>query len=322
MANNIVTSYDAKIHNREDLGDTIWNIAPHDTFLLDNAKKTSASNNLHEWLHDSLPTPSLTNAVVEGTDAVTQAQTAVSRIGNYTQNLQKVFAVSDGQKASDEAGLTELARLTYNNQKAIKLDAEATLLERTSGAVGDTSTARTMKGVAGFIVTNALCGTGGSVVAGSGASTFTNPTVTAGTARPLTEALLTQGMQQSFVKGGKVTTLLVSPLGKMTVSGFNARVAKMQNVADDSKVYHTAIDVYDSDFGPISIVPSIVLAQVSSTNAYGLDLTKFAVAEKQSIGMEKLARTGTYDKYMINWELTLESRAEEASFVIRDLSGY
>jgi len=35
-----------------------------------------------------------------------------------------------------------------------------------------------------------------------------------------------------------------------------------------------------------------------------------------------LARTGNYDKYMINWEATLEVRAEEGSFIIRDLSGY
>ncbi|MGY6156617.1 SU10 major capsid protein [Paraburkholderia graminis] len=320
---NIVNSYAAAVHNREDLGDKIWNIAPDDTWFLDNIGKTTATNNLHEWLHDTLPTPSLTNAVIEGTDAVTQAQTPVTRIGNYTQNLQKVFGVSDRQKASDEAGMTEVARLTYNNMKAIKLDMEATLLERTSGAVGDGSTtASTMKGVAGFLVTNALCGTGGSVVAGTSSTTFTNPTITAGTARALTEDMLISGMQKSFSKGGKVSTLLVSPLGKSTISGFQERVQKFQDVAQDSKVYHTAIDVYDSDFGAISIVPSIVLSQVSSTNAYGLDVKQFALAEKQSIGMEKLARTGTYDKYMVNWEATLEVRAEEGSFIIRDLSGY
>lgn len=319
MANNIITTYDAKLHNREDLGDKIWNIAPDETWFLDNASKTTASNNLHEWLHDSLPTPSLTNAVVEGVDAVTQAQTPVSRIGNYTQNMQKVFAVSDAQKASDEAGLTELARLTYNNMRAIKLDAEATLLERTSGSVGDSATARTMKGAAGFLVTNALCGTGGSVVAGTGASTFTNPTITAGTARALTEDLIVQGMQKAKSKGGTVTSLLVSMAGKVSVSGFQERVQKFQDVSKESKVYHTAIDVYDSDFGPITIVPSIVLTQIGSTNAYGLDMKQFAVAEKQSVGLEKLARTGTYDKYMINWELTLEARAEEGSFIIRDL---
>jgi len=213
--------------------------------------------------------------------------------------------------------------LTYNNMKAIKLDMEASLLERTAGGVGDgVTTPRTLKGAAGFIVTNALCGTGGSVVAGTSSTTFTNPTITAGTPRPLIENLLTEGMQQAFSKGGKVTTLLVSPLGKMTVSGFNERVAKFQDVAQDAKVYHTAIDVYDSDFGAISIVPSIVLSQVGSTNAYGLDVDKFAIAEKQSAGMEKLARTGNYDKYMINWEATLEVRAEEGSFIIRDLSGY
>jgi len=320
---NIVTSYDAKIHNREDLGDQIWNIAPDDTWFLDNAGKTSATNNLHEWLHDTLPTPNLNNAVLENVDAVPQAQAPVSRIGNYTQNLQKVFAVTDAQKASDEAGMTEVARLTYNNMKAIKLDAEATLLERTAGAIGDNVTARKMLGAAGFLTTNALCGVGGSVVAGDrSTTTFANPTVTAGTARPLTEDLLIAGMQKAFVKGGKVSTLLVSPLGKSTVSGFQERVQKFQDVASNSKVYHTAIDVYDSDFGPISIVPSIVLAQVGSTNAYGLDVKQFAVAEKQSVGMEKLARTGTYDKYMVNWELTLEVRAEEGSFIIRDLSSY
>ncbi|KAK46347.1 hypothetical protein BG58_10980 [Caballeronia jiangsuensis] len=93
-------------------------------------------------------------------------------------------------------------------------------------------------------------------------------------------------------------------------------------MAKESKTYHTAIDVYDTDFGAITVVPSIVLSQVSSTNAYLLDSKQFALAEKQSVGLEKLSRTGTYDKYMINWEATLEVRAEEGSAIIRDLSSY
>jgi hypothetical protein len=324
MANNIQTTYVNAQRNREDLADFIANISPDETWTLETIGKTSATNELHEWLHDVLPVPNLNNAAVEGMDAVTQAQSQVARIGNYTQNLQKVFAVSDKQKTSDEAAETELARLLYNNMKGIKLDMEASILERTSGGIGtDGTVGSTMKGINGFIVTNALCGVGGSVVAGTASGTsFTNPTITAGTARPLTEALLMQGMEQSYTKGGKVTSLLVSPLGKQTVSGFQERVTKYQNVAEDSKVYHTAIDAYASDFGVITIVPSIVLSQVSSTTAYGLDTAQFKLAEKESIGYEKLARTGTYDKYMINWEATLECRAEEGSFTIRDLSGY
>jgi len=51
MANNIQTTYTNALTNREDLGDEIWNIAPHDTWFLDNVGKTSATNELHEWLH-------------------------------------------------------------------------------------------------------------------------------------------------------------------------------------------------------------------------------------------------------------------------------
>ncbi|MEX3923072.1 DUF5309 family protein [Paraburkholderia sp. BR10936] len=324
MANNIVTPYEVKT-NREDLGDKIWNIAPDKTPVLDAIGKTTATNSLHEWVHDTLPIASTTNAVTDGIDAVTQAQTAAARIGNYTQNLQKVFAVSDNQKTSDEAGMTELARLTYNNMKSIKLDMEATILERTAGTVGDDtgSNPRTMLGVAGFLTTNALCGAGGSVTAGARtASSFANPTIVAGTARPLTEDLLIAAMQDAYTKGGTPSTFFVSPKGKVTVSSFNERVTKMQNVADDSKTYHTAIDAYATDFGVITIVPNIVLAQVGSTNAYLIDTKQFALAEKKSVGLEQLARTGTYDKYMINWEATLEVRAEEGSAIIRDLSGY
>jgi len=276
---------------------------------------------LHEWLHDVLPTPNANNAVLEGIDATPQAQNPVTRLANYTQQLQKVFAVSDAQRTSDEAGMTEVARLTYDNTKALKLDMEAAVLTRTSGTAGDASTtARTLKGAAGFIGTNSYSGTGGSFVAGTG--TFSNPTITAGTARALTEDLLIQGMQDSFTKGGKVTTFLVSPKGKSTVSSFQERVQKFQDVAQDSKTYHTAIDVYASDFGAIDIVPSIVLAQVGDKNAYGIDPAMFALAEKQPTRFEQLPRTGTYNKYMLNWEGTLECRAEEGSFIIRDLSSY
>lgn len=69
---------------REDLSDTIVNIAPTDTVFMSNIGKEKVKQRYHEWLQDTLTTAA-NCAVTEGNDAVLTTAAAQTRVGNYTQ---------------------------------------------------------------------------------------------------------------------------------------------------------------------------------------------------------------------------------------------
>ncbi|MGL5735539.1 MAG: SU10 major capsid protein, partial [Beijerinckiaceae bacterium] len=112
---NTLQTYQSS-YNAEDVSEIIMNISPLDTPLLTLARKGSAEATYTEWPIESLAAADGNNANIEGDDAATDASTTPTRVGNYTQLVDKVFQVSTTQDAIKKYG----AKNEFARQKAKK----------------------------------------------------------------------------------------------------------------------------------------------------------------------------------------------------------
>ena len=89
---------------REDLIDTIYDISPTETPFMSSIGKTKATATYHEWQTDSLAAVDTSNAAVEGADATSATLAPTTRLGNYTQIVQKTIQTSGTLDVVNKAG--------------------------------------------------------------------------------------------------------------------------------------------------------------------------------------------------------------------------
>ena len=289
-----VTTYTA-VGNKEDVSDIITNITPTETPLYSMFGKTKADNVYHEWLEDELSPPQK-NAKVEGDDYDSPTSTNRARKGNYTQIFEKVAKVTGSQEAVKKHGIkSELAYQMANRMKEIARDVEYAIINNTAKVAGDASTAREMGGIQAFVTTN---------VDDNG-----------GTARSLTEDLLNDGIQSAWQAGGDPNVVVVCGKHKRTISGFTAGATKYLEAEDKRLV--AAVDVYESDFGVVRIIPHRYML---TDRLFILDTNYWKTAYLRPFKVKDIPPTGDYVAKVIIGELTLEARAEKANAIIKDLS--
>lgn len=288
-----LTTYTA-VGNREDLSDIITNISPTDTPLYSTFGKVTATATYHEWLEDELASPT-DNAMVEGADYNIAAPTARIRKGNYTQIFAKGYGVSGTQEVVLKAGIK--SEIAYQLQKAMKeiaRDVEYAYVNNLTANPGSTTTARKLGGIQAFVVTNVLAN--------------------GGVPRTLTEDLLNEGIQRAWEAGGNPDLILCSGSKKRVISSFTAGV--MKTIEAEDKRLVAAIDVYESDFGILKVVPSRFMP---SDRIFILETGKFKTAYLRPFKQEEKAKTGDRIEKVVIGELTLEVRAEKANSIIKDL---
>jgi len=295
---NTFSTY-AAVGMREDLIDVIENISPMDTWITSNIGSGKCSARYHEWQRDALAA-SAANAVIEGDDATTVAIPPTTREGNYTQILRKVFQITDTEEVVDKAGRgSEVGYQTAMKIKELAKDIEYALLINASAVSGATGTARQLKGILGWIATNVTTGTGTGTEA-------------------LTESMLNDNLALVWAQGGKPQNVLVGQFNKRKISAFTTNT---RDVSADEKKLTSAVDIYQSDFGTIAIR----LHHELNTTAAGTlvvlgDMGLWKKAWLRPVKKDELARTGASRKFMIEAELTLESRAEAGSGKITELT--
>jgi len=247
----IYNAYDA-IGQREDLTDIIYDISPTTTPFMSSIGKTKATAVFHEWQTDSLAAATTNNAAVEGADASDATLTPTTRLGNYTQILQKTIKVSGTLDTVNKAGRkSEKAYQLAKASQELKRDLETILLANQGRSAGTTnSTARKMGSLLSWIKTNSVANTTGDPTT-IGVSTRTD-----GTARTFTEALLKEVVAEVFASGGTPKILMVGATGKQKVSSFTGLSAYRYNVnaggggaGVGAATIVGAADVYLSDFG-------------------------------------------------------------------------
>jgi hypothetical protein len=310
------TRYDA-VGAREDLSDVIYNISPQDTPIMSSIGKTSAKAVYHEWQTDALASVNTSNALVEGADATAATLSATTRIGNYTQIVGKTVQVSGTLEAVDKAGRkSEKAYQLAKASAELKRDIEGIITANQGQSAGSSSAARVMGSLLSYIKTNTNKGSG--TTAGADPTTIGVSTRTDGTTRTFQESMLKDVVAKVFTSGGTPSVLMVSPALKQVVSGFTGLAQHRYNSTTAGEITILAgADLYQSDFGVISIVPNRFMR---TRDALVLDPEYAALAYLRPFQTIDLAKSGDSEKTQILAELTLEVKNEAAHGGVFDLS--
>lgn len=298
----------------EDLADVIYNIAPMDTYFLNNVGRGKATNVLHEWQTDTLDTPSKTNKFTEGDDFSAQAINPTTRLKNYAQIARKDFVITATANAQNTAGRKqELAYQIVLKGKALKRDIESHLVSAENASAGSSASPRSAAAVETWIYTN-------NHIAATGQTTSTTPAPvsglastagTDGSATAFVEADLQNALLQAWSCGGETDVILLPPNLKRKLDAYTGLATRFRNVSAGSQAEITsAADVYTSAYGSHKVVLS---RYMRASAVLCLDLSTWAVAWLRPIQMEDIAKSGDSEKRMLVGEYTLEARTPTAN---------
>jgi hypothetical protein len=311
LPTNTFTAFSA-IGQREDLSDTIFNIAPSATPIMSAIGKAKATGVLHEWQTDSLAAVDTANAVLEGDDATTDSADVTVRLGNRCMIMDKVARTTGTLEAVTKAGRdSELDYQVVKKTKELKRDMEAWIASNNIAVTGNTTTARKAAGMLAWISTNTDCDAGGSDPSPITGADARND----GTQRAFTEAQLKNALAQAWNEGGDPTNIYVGAFNKQKFSGFTGGATRTDD-AEDKRIT-AAVDVYVSDFGTLKVIPS----RFSRTrDCLILDTSMWKIAYLRPLQSVQLAKTGDSDRKQILVEWTLEACNEKASAGVFDLT--
>lgn len=244
---NTLQTYQSN-YNAEDVSEIIMNISPVDTPLLSTAKKGTAEATYTEWPIESLTAVDGSNANIEGDDAATDASTTPSRVGNYTQLVDKVLQVSTTQDAIRKYGAkNEFARQKAKRGKELKRDMETIMLRNQARVVGAAGTAQLMRSLPSWYTTNASRGA-------SGANGSASAAATDGTQRNFSESLFRGLLVTAITNANELPSLVMAgPANRANLSSqLSGNASRFYEVKDGT--LNASISVYRSDFGPLKFV--------------------------------------------------------------------
>jgi len=302
------------IGQREDLIDVIYDISPTETPIMSTLARTKATAVFHEWQTDSLAAATAANAAVEGADGVSATISPTTRLGNYTQIVQKVVQTSGTLEAVNKAGRrSERAYQLAKASSELKRDMETIITANQGRDAGSSTTARKLGAILSWLKTNTSKGTSGTDPTTIGVSTRSD-----GATRTFTEQLLKDEVAAAFDSGGNPTMLVVGSGLKQKVSSF-AGIAAQRYMApgDQPTTIIGAADVYMSDFGTLSVVPDRFMR---TRDALLLDPEYAALSYLRPFQTNDLAKTGDSEKTQLLAEFTLEMRNEAAHAIVADLN--
>ena len=310
------------IGQREDLSNTIFNIAPTETPVVSSIGKTKATATYHEWQTDDLAAASAAG-LIEGADASGASDTPTTRVGNRTQIQGKTVHISGTLDAVDKAGRkTETAYQLAKAGQELKRDMEKTILGNVAASNGTAgSAARLLGTIQSWLGTNFVTMTDGVAPVGANG---TAARTEGATASAFTEAKLKDVVKSCFENGGNPTLLVVPPTQKQVVSTFTG-IAEQRYQAPAAKATTIigAADVYLSDFGTLSVVPDRFMTADTTPDAEQalvLDPTMASVATLRPFESNLLAKTGDSEKHQMLVEYTLQVSNEKAHGIVADLA--
>lgn len=327
LANTHDTYAAVGIH--EDLSNVISMITPEETPFTSNiGASRSVKDTRHKWQTDTLATPDLTNAKVQGFQYDFSAITPTSEVSNVTQIVSKEFRVAKTLDAVDTAGrANETNREKLKRGMEIKIDLEAIMLSNQASVAGSGSVPAKMGGLRAWIATNDSLGSGGAS-GGYNSGTSAVDVATNGTQRAFTKTLLDAAIQAGYLSGGNPNMIMLSPYVKQVFSGFmsDTDVAQLRtNVQGKAATMVGAVDAYLSDFGLLAAVPNRQMARAGAAvarNVFLIDKEKVRMGWLRKIQEDKdVARTGDATPCAMVGEATLIVDNEAAHAVVADVYG-
>ena len=307
----------AAVGEREQLADVIYRIDPSETPFFSNAKKETSNGIFTEWQTQELASASATNYVNEGAAISTAAATPTVRLGNYHQISVKSFATSGTLDAVDTAGRER----EHNYQKVLKALELRRDIEK---AITDTNVARSgsdPRKSASLMtwMTNGSVGASGAFATGDGTDTVTD-----GTDRALTLALIEDGMQDAWTDGGNPSMMLASATNRANFSDLSASGNLVSNdvnmTAAKEVAYVGSTSVFLTDFGTVEATPSRFM---SNDKMFLLDpeFASLCTLNGRNFQEKDMGDTGDSQATMLITEWALKVLAPKAHAGIFDLSG-
>ena len=326
---NTRTTYGA-VAIREDLSNVIYNISPTDTPFINGAGRSSASGVYFEWETDVLAAAA-DNFQAEGDDLTSAAVVEPSRVGNYMQISAKAIQSSGTALAVDFAGRkSPQAYRMAKAAKELKRDMEKMLTQNTAAVVGNNTTpgtggqptgdTRKTGSLGAWVGGNSLHG-GGSPAGAACGGDGNDATTDAATKRVISLALIRSMIQKLFVAGSDADTIMVGPFNKEAISQLasSSQISPLRTAANEKSQAHVveAWDVYVSDFGNFKVMPNRFQRE---RDGWFLDFDFWAVSYLRPFQTLDIARTGDSKKQELIVEYGLESKNQNASGCIYDLT--
>lgn len=308
MAGNTTYSTGTSANIFEDVENVIQVISPHNTPFISGIGKRKINQTKHEWLEDELRSAAA-NAAVEGADASFTEKSQPSRMSNYAQIFQDTFQLSGTMDAVDLIGRKdEASRVMQKSLKELSTDMEKQFLNGATASAGTASTARTAKGMEGFVSTN-----------DKSFATYANT-------NKLSESLLMDLSQAVFTNSDVDShNLLVNAPQAVKISGWtqNSRITVNQN-ADAQKLTMAVMELI-TPFGKIKVIISRHLDSDTDTGktydrAYLYAPEKFQVGWLRNMKTTELAKTGDSRKFQTVGEATLICYSEKAAAKAKKLT--
>ena len=305
------------VGEREDLADVIYRIDPDETPIFSALKKETSNGIFTEWQVQELAAASATNYVNEGANATFATPTATARFGNYHQISVKDVAVSGTLEAVDKAGRDrEMAYQRVLKSLELRRDIEK--------SIGDTDVARDgsdprKSASLTCWMTNGSVGAGGSFATGDGTDT-----ITGGTDRALTLALIEDGMQDAWTDGGSPKMLVGSAQNRANFSDLSATGNLVSNDVNMTQAkattYVGSTSVYLTDFGTLDVAPSRFMGN-DRMFLIDPDFASLCTLQGRNFAEKDIAATGDAEKMQLITEWSLKVQAPKAHAVIYDLNG-
>lgn len=285
VANTFLTY--SSIGNREDLTDLIKNISPTKTPFMSAIGTGSASAVLHEWQTQALAAAA-TNAQVEGDEYAFTAVTPTVRVTNTCQIMAKKIIVSGTQDVVSKAGRREEMAYQIGQIAGPELarDMEYGILNNTAAVTGNSTTARQLKGAIGWVTTN----------------------TTANSAAALDEDDVEGTASDVWVEGGEANLIICNAFNKRKISSFTTGVTK--NLDADANKLVKNVDVYETDFGMMRVVPDHFCA---ADDVYLFDTDLWEIDYLRRTTVDKVAKTGDATKRVLINEFTLKCKQEKGN---------
>lgn len=307
---NTLQTYQSS-YNAEDVSNIIMNISPVDTPLLTMAKKGTAEATYTEWPIESLSAVDSANANIEGDDATIDTSSTPTRVGNYTQLLDKTVSVTTTQNAIKKYGAkNEFARQKAKKAKELKRDIETTFFLNQARVVGAAGTAQKMRAMGSWLTTNVSRGA-------SGASGNATTAATDGTQRAFSEALLKAVLVSCATTANDMPSVVMAgPANRANLSSqLSGNSTRFYELKDGQ--LNASISVYRSDYGPVKLVMNRFQRE---RDMWCLNPDYIEVRSLEPMQYQDLATTGLSQKGQLWTNLTLAVLAEPAHGVVADLN--
>jgi len=273
--------------NREDLTDIISVLEPEATPFVSMMKKGKATGTFFEVQVDKLNSPEF-GGIEEGEDVTAFKNQSAdrARIGNYVQKFRDTFMVSDLQEMVDTAGVaSEFANAESKAVRNVKRSIESAFCsaqdrQADSGAGAPYKTRGMLKWL----------GVGGQP---SDVPAFAQ-NVANDTTGTQTEATFNSVLQELYeangMPGGQLT-LLAGPSLKREISDFSRVSSSTRNTYQvnqdaESKKITLSVNLYDGDFGQVSIVSSLFVNRTSGSDT--VDADAGLLIDPEYVSMESL----------------------------------